>query len=152
MLAPLTHVLLSAIDCLEFLRVFCNRASSFFICNSQCPTAPFALCQPLDTPTPDQYRHLVVKSGTTAGQHDMSSAWRSGLHFVRCTPPHHPLCPSIPPGRGIWWHWSELMFYCLQCSIDCLEFSRVLWNRPCWLFRCHPLTPLCTSLAPMMAP
>ena len=45
-----------------------------------------------DTPTPlsapilqPQYRHLVVKSGTTVGQHHMSPACRVGCCFVRCT-------------------------------------------------------------------
>ena len=33
------------------------------------------------------------------------------------------------------------MFYCLQCSIDHLEFSRVLCNRLSWFFRCHPYAP-----------
>ena len=73
----LGHVLLFTIDCLEFSRVLCNSPSSYFICNPVIPP---------DTPTPPvghhpKYRHLVIKSGTTAGQHDMSSASRK-MHLV----------------------------------------------------------------------
>ena len=64
-------------------------------------------CQCLDTPTPPppQYRHLVVKTGTTAGQHDITSACGSGWCFVRCNPfPITPYVPLMPPGRGSeWW-------------------------------------------------
>ena len=45
-----------------------------------------------------QYRHLVLKNGTTAGPHDIWSGWGSGWCLVRCTlPPHHPHAPSMPP-------------------------------------------------------
>ena len=64
----------------------------------QCPWAP-------NTPTPllvpwhplSQNRNLVVKSGTTSGDHDMLSACGSGCCLVTCTPP-----PPTPPGRGIY--------------------------------------------------
>ena len=94
---PLTwaHVLLSAIDHLESSRVLCNRPSSFYICNPQCPLTP--TIRPLDACTPPQYRHLAVKSGTTAGWHDMSSACGSGWCFSDVPPPYHTLCPSMPP-------------------------------------------------------
>ena len=169
---PLTwaHVLLSAIDCLEFSWALFNRPSSFFTCNCQVhPDAPIVL---LYAPPPPQYRHLVVKSSTAACQHGMSSACGSGWCFVRWTL-HHimPYAPSLPPGRGIWWprvvqtwvHWPKLMFYCLQYPIDHLEFLRVhphpqyrhlvlksgttagkhdMWSDWC-LVRCihHPLCP-----------
>ena len=35
---------------------------------------------------PHPYRYLVVKSGTTVGQHHMSSVCGLGCCFVRCTP------------------------------------------------------------------
>ena len=105
-----------------------------------------------------QYRHLVLKSGTTAGQHDIWSDSGSGWCFVRCTPhPHYPpiplQCPQVEEFGGQEWyelgfHWPELMFYSLQCSIDHLEFSRVLCNRPSWFFRCHPLIPPDTPYGP----
>ena len=80
-------------DYLEFSRVLCNRLSSFFICSPQMPpthpAGPLMPLHPLSAPnslhTHSQYMHLVVKSGTTAGQHDMSSACGSGCCFVRCT-------------------------------------------------------------------
>ena len=66
----LAHVLLSAIDHLEFSRVLCNSASAYFICNPQYPldttNTPVGPLTP-----PPQYMHLVVKSHTTAGQHKM---------------------------------------------------------------------------------
>ena len=85
------------------LRVLCNRPSWFFRCHPQCPLMPHwpPWC-PYPHPHP-QYRSLVVKSSTTAGQHDMSSACVSGWCFVRCTPSITPYAPLIPPGRGIWW-------------------------------------------------
>ena len=96
-----------------------------------------------NTPTP--VRHLVVKSGTTAGQHDKSSACGSGWCFVRCTPT--PLIPLNSQGEASgdqeWYQlmssWPELMFYCLQYTIlsfqeyfarDCLHFSYVTPTKP----------------------
>ena len=125
---PLTwaHVLLSAMDCHEFSRVLCNRLSSFYICNPQCPLMPpMPPASPL-TPPP-QYRHLVVKTGTTACQHDMSSACGSDWCFIRSTPtpsPHMP--PQSPAGRCIWWPRVVLTWVPLTCAhvllsaIDCL--------------------------------
>ena len=93
------HMSSCAIVCsrlsLSFQEYFA-RDYSCFICNPQCPLTPLA--------TPDgclasQYRHLVVKSGTTAGQHNMSSACGSGCCFVRCTPPHIP--PQCLPERHL---------------------------------------------------
>ena len=90
----------------------------------------------------------------------MSSAWGSGYCFIRCTLPHQPLCPLIPPGRGIWWPrvlltwipftWAHVL---LSAVFNRLKFSRILCNRPSWFFKCHllmPLTPLCPSMAPLM--
>ena len=65
-----------------------------------CPLIPLHPLLAPQHPYP-QNRNLVVKSGTTAGEHDMSSASGSGCCFVRCTPTPHT--PSMPPGRGIWW-------------------------------------------------
>ena len=44
--------------------------------------------------------------------------------------PSCPWCPQVEASGGQEWyelgsHWPELMFYCLQFSIDHLEFSRV---------------------------
>ena len=63
------------------------------------PDTPTPLSAPkCPIPPPPQYRHLVVKSGTTAGQHDMSSACRSGGCVVTCIPPpNHPICPLDGP-------------------------------------------------------
>ena len=44
-----------------------------------------------------QYRHLVLKNGTTAGQHDIWSDCGSGWYLVRCTPPSSPQCPHPYP-------------------------------------------------------
>ena len=101
---------------------------------------------PLDPQCPTQYRHIVGKSGTTAGQHDMSSACRSGWCFVRCTP-SPPYAPAMSPGKGICWPrvvltWVPLTWaHVLLCAIDCLEFSRVLCNRPSSFFICKPQCP-----------
>ena len=88
--------------------IVCNRLSwlfkstlqyivFIFICTPQCPLRP---PKPPVSPQwpPPQYRHLVVKGGTTVSQHYMSSACGSGCCFVRCTP-----IPHVPPGRGILW-------------------------------------------------
>ena len=61
--------------------------------------APWHPTLPASPNTPYlQNRNLVVKSGTTACEHDMSWACGSGCCFVRCTS-----TPSMPPGRGIMW-------------------------------------------------
>ena len=134
------HILLSAIYHLEFLRVLCKRLFHF----------SYVAPMPTDTPTPPanpwhpippQYRHLVAKSGITAGQHDMSSACGSGWCFVRCTNTTHPL---NPPGRGIWWPRVVLTYdqltwaHVLLSAINHLEFSRVLCKRLSLFFMCSP--------------
>ena len=43
-----------------------------------------------------QYRCLMLKSGTTAGQHDIWAECGSGWSLVRCTQPHHPYAPHCP--------------------------------------------------------
>ena len=146
---------------IEFSRVFCNRLSSFFRCN---PPMPLMLSMPLVGPNspytpagpqcPHQYRYLVIKSGTTAGQHDMSSACGSGCCFVRCTPSPH--APSMPPGRGIWWPrvvLTEVLLtwaHVLLSAIDHLEFSRVLCNRPYSFLICSPQCPLNAPTPPVI--
>ena len=91
------YCLQCSIDHLEFYRVLCNRLSSFFRCHpSMPPTPPVG---PLDDPTPPQYRHLVVKSGTTAGQYDMLSSCMSGWCLVRCTPSPNPT-PLVEASSG----------------------------------------------------
>ena len=110
------HVLLSAIDHLEFSRVLCNSPSSYFICNPpispntpytpaspQCPLIPLHPCWPLMHPwhplpapgapyTPvGPWRHLVTKSSTTWGQLDIWSAFWSGwpvyFGYIWCQQP-----------------------------------------------------------------
>ena len=123
-----------------FSRVLCNSLSLYLICNPQ---------HPLDTPTPPvgplmphpKYRHLVIKSGTTAGQHDMSSAsW------------------SVPtPGRCIWWPrvvLTEVWFTrtnVLLSAIYDLDFARVLWNTLSQFLICSPPMPPLTPLHPLSA-
>ena len=63
------------------------------------------------------YRHLVVKSGTTSGQHDIWSTFGSGWSLVRCTP--QPITPLMSPalveastGQELYyfksvWYWSD---------------------------------------------
>ena len=52
-----------------------------------------------------QYMHLVLKSGTTAGQHDIWSDCRSGWYLVRCTPhpitSYAPMPPTHPQNRNL---------------------------------------------------
>ena len=80
------YCLQCSIDHLEFSRVLCNRPSSFFRCNPQ-PSLPPV--NPLVVPP--KYRHLVVKIGTTTGQHDIWSACGSDWPLLRCTPtPYAP--------------------------------------------------------------
>ena len=99
------YVLLSAIDHLEFSRVLCNRVSEFHIFNPSVPPIPPSV--PL-TSHPPQYRHVMVRSGTTAGQHDMSSTCGSGWCFVRCTPhpitPYAPSMPQVEASGGQGWY------------------------------------------------
>ena len=148
------HVLLSAIDHLQFSTVLCNRLSSFLICNPQCPTPLL----PPDTPLP--VRHLVAKSGTTSGEHDMSPACGSGWCFVRCTPsltPNPHMSPQYPHGRAIWWPRMVLTSvqlisaHVLLSTIDHLEFSRVLCNSPSSYFICNLPIPPNTPI-PLPAP
>ena len=127
----------------------------------QCPLTPPTSLLVLLTHSPyPQYMHLVVRSGTFTGQHDMSSAYGSGWWFVRCIPPHHPYAPSMPPGIGVWWPrvvltWVPLTWaHFLLSAIDCLQFSRILCNTPSSFFTCNPqcpLTPL-PSVSPIDTP
>ena len=143
-LGPLTwaHVLLSAIDHLEFSWVLCNRQSSFFICNPQCSYTPCWLPW-YPTPPKPQYRHLVVKSGTTAVQHSMSS-WKKNGTDVYTT---DPSLDEHPPSKAIWCPRMVLTSvhltwaHDLLSAIDCLEFSRLLCNWPSSYFICNPQYP-----------
>ena len=113
---------------------------------------------PMTSPSPShhQYRSLVVKTGTTAGQHDMLSACGSGWCFVRCTltpsPPHAPLgeasCGQEWYKHGSHWLWAHV----LLSAIDHLELSRVLFHRPSSFFICNPQCPQClyTPWEPLM--
>ena len=114
----------------EWYKLVCHWPELMFCC-LQCSIDHLEFSRVHPHP---QYRHLVLKSGITAGQHDMSSAWGSDWCFVRCiAPPNHPYspqCPQVEASGGQEWykpasHWPEIMLYCLQCSIDHLEFSRV---------------------------
>ena len=134
-------------DVLSFHEYFTIDHFHFSYVTPQCPDTP--IC-PLYTHPHPQYRYLVVKSGTTAGHHDMSSACGSGWCFVRCTPTPSPSMPWIPPGRGIWWPrvvltWLSLIWaLVLLSAMGHLEFSRVLCNRPSSLFICNnpPMSPV----------
>ena len=107
------------------------------------PLTPWCPHKPL---TPHPVRHLVVKSGTTSGQHNISSACGSGWCFVRYNPTPSPLCPLMPPGRGIWWLRMVLALVPLTWAHVLLS---VVFNRPSqvfkstcnglsWFFRCYP--------------
>ena len=97
------------------------------------PDTPISPLAPLMPHPHPQYRHIVVKEW-----YYCRSAWHLvslwvRLMFFRCTltpsPPMPPWCPQVEASCGQEWyelasHWPELMFYCVQCSIDHLEFSR----------------------------
>ena len=148
---------------LSFQKYFARNC--IFICNPQMPPdTHYTPCQPL-TPLTPQYRHLVVKCGTMAGQYDMSSACGSDWCFVRCTPT--PSCPFNAPRErhqvaksgtnlGPVDLSSHSTFYCLQYTVfsfqeyfarDCLHFSYVTANSP-W----HPLHPLSAPISPNPTP
>ena len=85
-----------------------------------------------------QYRHLVAKSGITSGQFDIWSAFGSGW-------PVYSRVPLVPAAMVIPVPWvdikvvadKKLICYCLQFSIDCLQFSWVLpiCNIPSLVFK-----------------
>ena len=135
---PLTwaHVLLSAIDHLEFSRVLCNRLSSFFICNPQCPLHPIS---PLDAPTPPS-----VQASNGQEWYYCRSAWHVISLWVRlmsCQMHPHPitpLCPSVPPCRGIWW--PGMVWTCIPLTWAHVLLSAV-FNRPSWVFKEYTPTP-----------
>ena len=122
------------------------------------PHMPYAPLVPWCLYPHPQYMDLVVKIGTTAGQHGMSSACGSGWCYVRCTPiPAFPYAPSVPPGRGICWPrvvltWVPLTWaHVLLSAIDHLEFSRVLCNRPSSFSYVTPMA-LTSPYAPCQPP
>ena len=94
---------------------------------------PYTPCHPLDIPSPPypHYRHLVVEwYYYRSAWHVISLLVRLMFHQMYPSPPMSPWCPQVEASSGQEWyelasHWPELMFYCLQCSIDHLEFSRV---------------------------
>ena len=142
------HVLLSATDHIKFSRVLCKRLYSCFICNPQCPLTP----PDAPTPNPTPVRHLVVKGGTTAGQHDMSSACGSGCCFDRCTYPLTLMPPQCPQKEKlVAKSGTNLgpvhMTSCAIVTIDCLEFSRVLCKRLYLCLICNPQCPLTPQAA-----
>ena len=87
---------------LSYCSIVCNRSTWVFEyfaidCLHLSYVTPNAPWHPSPHP---QYRQLVVKSGTSAGQHDISSACGSGWCLLRCTPsPTHS--PTHTPSRGI---------------------------------------------------
>ena len=99
------------------------------------PWHPYAPLAPLMPHPHPQYRHLVVKSGTTAGQHDIWSACGSGWCLVRCTFSPSPPCPLMSPGRGIWW--PRVVWTCISLTWTHVQLSAV-FNRPSWLFKGTP--------------
>ena len=124
------------------------------------PTPPAGTLHPPDAPTPlqapnapplplQQYRHLVVKSGTTAGQHDMPSACGSGCCFVRCT--STPSWPSMPQWRCTWWPGVVLTYVQLMWAQTYLEFLRVPCKRLSSFFIWDPQCPP-TPQQPLLTP
>ena len=106
------------------------------------PPMPLTPASP-NTPYP-QDRNLVVNSGSTAYEHEMSWACGSGCCFVRCTP-----TPQCPPGRGIsWprvvrnrpscllllslcnWPFSRVHPIYIKPSLDIKSMTSVLWSSP----------------------
>ena len=101
---------------------------------------PSPLC-PLNAPPPPQYRHAVAKSSTTSGQLDIWSAFGSGWPvYVRVN--------LVPAAMVIPAPWvdikvvavKKLICYCLQFSIDHLEF----W----WV---HPVCNILSSVFKSMS-
>ena len=118
-----------SIDHLQFWRVLCNRPSWFFL---SLPYAPIGL---LNAPPPPS---LPVQASSGQEWNYCRSAGHLVTLRVRLMcgqmypSPHHPSippwCPQVETSGGQKWYklrslWSELMFYCLQYSIDHLEFS-----------------------------
>ena len=80
-----THVLLSAIYCLDFTGVLWNTLSEFFICNPQCPWHPYT---PL---SPDM--HCICQEF-----YYYRSAWHVISLLVSLI-----FCQMFPITTGIWW-------------------------------------------------
>ena len=86
------HVLLSAVDHLEFLEQLCNSPSSYFICNPQIPPwHPNTPCRPPEAPTP-------IDASCSQESYYCGSAWHVISLLVRLM-----FCQMYPPTTGIWW-------------------------------------------------
>ena len=131
------YCLQCSIDHLELSRVLCNRPSWLFRCHPNASWHPYAPIGPLDAPLPPL---PPVQESSGQDWYSCRSAWHLVSLWVRLmfgqmySSPHHPYAPLMPPqveasGGQEWYelvsHSPDLMFYCLQCSVDPLEFSRV---------------------------
>ena len=87
-----------------------------------------------------QYRYLVVKSGITAGQHDIWSAY--GPADVWSDVPLTPYTPLMPTGRGIWWPRVIQTWVLLTWAHILLS---AVFNRPSWVFKGTPPPPVQVS-------
>ena len=145
------HMSSCAIVCnrpsLSFQEYFARDCIHISYVTPQCPSdTPYTTCWPLT----HQYRHLVVKSGSTAGQHNMSSACGSGCCFVTCT--HPSMSPQCLPERHLVAksgsnlgpvHVSPCAIVCNRLSLSFQEyFAR---DYSCFIYK--PPMPL-TSLIP----
>ena len=131
------YCLQCSIDHIVFSRVLCNRSSWLFRCHPlmppDTPYAPSGLC---DAP-PHHYpstgiqwsRVVLLQVSMTFGQPvGQANVW-SDVPLTPITPCGHLVPPQVEASGGQEWcklvsHWPELMFYCLQCSIDHLEFQK----------------------------
>ena len=142
------HVLLSAIDCLEFSRVLCNRPSSYFICNPPIPTwHPLHPLLALNAPTPPP-----VQASSGQEWYYCRSAWDVISLWVRllfCQ--MYPHAPSKPPRERHLVAKIGINLGPVDLSSDYLEFSRVLCNRLSSFFLCKPQCP-CDAPTPHAGP
>ena len=89
------------------------------MCNPNAPGHPYTPISPQCPHT--QYIHVVVKSHTTAGQHNMWSACWSDWCFARCT----PHCLNVPQGEASHGQdWSAID--CLVCY--CCQFAMTIFT------------------------
>ena len=93
------HVLLSAIDCLEFSRVVCNRPSSYFICNPHnahltTPT-PLPALHPCWPPMPLSSSPPPVQASSGQEWYYCRSAWHVISLWVRLL-----FCQMYPTKNG----------------------------------------------------
>ena len=88
---------------------------------------------PLVRHTP-QWRHLVAKSGTTSGQHDICSAFGSGWPLVRCI-------PLVEASGGQEWYYIRSAWHLVSLRV------RLSNPKPDRLIFCHTAGWLASWLA-----